>query len=272
MPSGFCCGSMNGTEMSLLSRTIAKWLATGCGSTPGSRFAVPRWAISRVVFCHFLRPVLGEVERDVRRAGAAGRVGVLLGVLDVRAAQGRVVLEDEVGVAGRGDRLGVVGVRLGLDDDVALGDLDVGRRPLARVGARVARGGLLGVLRAAEDRLGLVVDAVPECRSCVFVGSSLRLAACDACLTASYWVCERAGAGRAGRRAAGDVRVGRGGLAVRAEDVLLPVVERQLGGRADLLLRLVGVLDVRERDVDLVRRPSAGSPARRRRGCRRARA
>jgi hypothetical protein len=41
-------------------------------------------------------------------------------------------------------------------------------------------------------------------------------------------------------------------LAVLAEDVRLPVVEVELGRRADLLLGLVGVLDVGQRDVDLV--------------------
>ncbi len=42
------------------------------------------------------------------------------------------------------------------------------------------------------------------------------------------------------------------GLAVLVEDVLLPVVEEELGGRADLARGALGVLDAREVDLDLV--------------------
>ena len=56
----------------------------------------------------------------------------------------------------------------------------------------------------------------------------------------------------AGRLPAGHVRVLRIGLAVGPEDAALPVVEPHLGGGADLRGRLVGVLDVGQRDVDLV--------------------
>ena len=54
------------------------------------------------------------------------------------------------------------------------------------------------------------------------------------------------------RRAAGDLRVGRVRLAVRPEDVGLPVVEVELGDLADLLQGALGVLDVGQADLDLV--------------------
>ena len=72
-------------------------------------------------------------------------------------------------------------------------------------------------------------------------------------------VVRQRGDARAGRRAAGDRRrvalgevrlVGR--PAAWAEDVRLPVVEVHLRRLADLAGRLVGVVDVRERDVDLI--------------------
>ena len=62
------------------------------------------------------------------------------------------------------------------------------------------------------------------------------------------------------------------GLAVGVEDVRLPVVEEHLRRRADLALGALGVLDAREAHVDLARRRSAAAPARRRRASRRARA
>jgi hypothetical protein len=45
---------------------------------------------------------------------------------------------------------------------------------------------------------------------------------------------------------------GRDRLAIRRERVSLPVVEVELGGRADLLLRASDVLDARQADRDLV--------------------
>ena len=56
MPSGFCWKSMYGTEMSSLSRTIAKCWNADCGSPP-KNWLCPRWAISRVVSCHALPPL-----------------------------------------------------------------------------------------------------------------------------------------------------------------------------------------------------------------------
>ena len=93
MPSGFCWKSMNGTEISSLSSTTAKcWKALRVAAR--DELAGCRAGRSRASsFCHCLRPLSGEVERDDRLAGAARAVvEVLLGVLDVGAAQRRVVL------------------------------------------------------------------------------------------------------------------------------------------------------------------------------------
>jgi hypothetical protein len=96
-----------------------------------------------------LAPLVGELERDDRRPCAAGAlVGVLFGVLDLRAVQRRVVVEDEVGVGGALGRL--VGL-LALDDDRAGVDLDdLGVRGLALARQLRVQVGL-GVLRPGDE-------------------------------------------------------------------------------------------------------------------------
>jgi hypothetical protein len=248
MPSGLRWKSMYGTEIRSWSRRIAKCWKADCGSWPGTCCAAPRWARDLLPD---LLAVVGEVERDVRRREL---VEVLLGVLDVGAAQDRIVVEHVPLV---GLLLGLVGL-LGPDDDRALVDLRdlelrVGdaERAVRRLAQRRLAVGLQRrqrLLGTADDRLLLLGDAVVLARvrvQRVFVrrplgGDLQRLE-------------QRTGGGTgAGRPIARHVGVGRVRQAVVAEDVLLPVVEEHLGDLADLALGFGRVLDVRQVDVDLV--------------------
>jgi hypothetical protein len=193
-----------------------------------------------------LASLVGELERDDRRARAArALVGVLLGVLDLGAVERRVVVEDEVGV---GCALGRLVGLLGLDDDrarVDLDDLGVRRLALARklgdeVGLGVLRPGDEPVRRGRAEEVVLVVGRVVVVVDRRALGGALDR------------VVEREAGHLPGLRAAGDVGVARIGLEVGPEDVLLPVVEEELGHLADLLLRPLRVLDVGQADRDLV--------------------
>ena len=190
-----------------------------------------------------------EVERDDRLPTAARAVvDVLLGVLDVGAHERRVVVEDVPArdvVVLRGRAVGV----LGAHDDrprLDLDDLLVGRGLLlGLVGEEV--GAVL--LRPGDDLLVLRVQQVPGAvrRGGVRVARRALGGELDG-------VVERQRRRRVTRlRAARDAGVARVGLATRPHDVGLPVVEVQLGDLADLLFGALGVGDVRERDVDLVR-------------------
>src|SRR4051794_1446458 len=193
-----------------------------------------------------LAALVREAEGDDRLAGAAGAVvELLLGVLDLLAAQRRVVAHEVVEVA-----LPLGARRLGADDDRAPRDLE----PLLRlrrldvlvlellleVAARLVGPG--------DDLLRLRVDLVEEP-----VRRGVRQVA-DRALARARDRGELVGrADAAARRgAAGHVRVLRRRLAVGVEDVPLPVVEVHLRRRADLVGGLVGVLDVGQGDVDLV--------------------
>ena len=128
-----------------------------------------------------------------------------------------------------------------------------------------SRAALVG---AGEDLLALLVDQVELVARGLLAGVGAR-----ALRAARDGVEERQrgrDAGVAGRLPAGHVRVLRIGLAVGPEDAALPVVEPHLGGGADLRGRLVGVLDVGQRDVDLVGARALEARARRRRSGRRA--
>ncbi len=206
-----------------------------------------------------LAPV-AELEDDDRVAARPGRVDARRGVLDVLAAQGRAIADQEVLVAD-GDRFAVgVDLLLGAQHAVALGhhdDFDV-VGPRLPVGAEVPRHPLVllealdVVVRSAEDLLRLVVDQVvlvADERRELLVDVRLQLGA------AHHRVVLRdrpRAAGVGGRRAAGHRGVGRHGLTVRADDVGLPVVEGQLRRGADAVAGLVRVVDRRQRDVDLI--------------------
>ena len=139
-------------------------------------------------------------------------------------------------------------IGLGLDDEVALRDLDDRRRLLARVQARLASVGLRA-LRAAEHRLGLAVDAVEETgRRVVGLIGRLELRRAGDGLIEGLG----AGTGLTGARTARDARIRRVRLAVGTDDRGLPVIEPQDGRRADLLLGLIRVADIWQGHVDLV--------------------
>ena len=122
---------------------------------------------------------------------------------------------------------------------------EFGRLALARqlgvqVGLGVLRPGDELVLGGRTEQVVLVVGRVVVVVDRRALGGSLDR------------VVEREAAHLAGLRAAGGVGVARVGLEVGAEDVLLPVVEEELGHLADLLLGALRVLDVGQPDGDLV--------------------
>ncbi len=195
-----------------------------------------------------LRAAPGEAEGDVRPAvGARAVVEVLLGVLDVGAREGDVVAQQE-------ERVGLGRVRIGVRVDRLLADehgslLDLldhrpGRCPLGRLGGPELPHGLLG---PGDDLLRLVVDEVE-----LVPGGGVEVRDRRAAPRAGDRVVERERPHAARVLPARDGQVVGRRLAVRPEDVLLPVVELELGHRPDHPRRLVGVRDVRERDDDLV--------------------
>ena len=168
------------------------------------------------------------------------RLKSLLGVLDVGARQRRVVLDDPVAVRVRSVGVGL----LVADDEDALGDvqhLGVGPLLVAEIGERGLAA--LGRLPVVERLLARLVERV-EARGVgrVVVAVVLRLA-----LGGSLDRLVEARDRPLGARVL--VRVG---LAVLVEDVRFPVVEEELGGRADLLGGALGVLDTGQVDLDLV--------------------
>ena len=162
MPSGFWRKSMYGVEISSSSSTIAKcWLASAGSGARMPTERLPRSAISRVTSCQILRPL--SVNSNVTFGCVRVLVGLLLGVLDLRAAQRDVVLQDEPVVGLLLD----VGVLLGADDDrVRLDLVDLGlvaqrlRNHRERLGPRVQAVALGGPGALAVDGLGLLVDGV----------------------------------------------------------------------------------------------------------------
>ena len=246
MPSGFWLKSMYGAEIDLAVEHDREVLERGLRVAAEELALAALGDLARRLLPG-LAPRVAELEGDVRRARAARAVvEVLLGVLDVLAAQRGVVAQDVEGVGRR--RLGR-GL-LGAHDDRALRHR---RRPGrcrrsggACRGSSVQRGPVLLRAGAGPSSPGRRRRTGSPCRLVAVVGGLAALGALDGV------VLRQAGGGGAGRRAAGDVRVGRRRLAARPEHVLLPVVEEELRGRADLLARLVGVVGRRERDVDLV--------------------
>ena len=231
---------MNGIETSSLSSAIAKWceLAIGSGLS-GLALSAPRWATSLVICLERLLALVAEVEGDDRLV-AGPLVEVLLGVLDVRARQAWVVADDPEPVRGRRRRAGLLVAQhehagLNLDDLGAL---------LLRVAQALQRGLARLVGQAVVERLlGDLVERV-EARA----GRGLAvLGHRDLALgRALDRVVE------AGHRLLAAVDLGGVGLAVLVEDVLLPVVEEELGGRADLVGGALGVVDARQVDLDLI--------------------
>ena len=187
-----------------------------------------------------LAALVGELEGDVRRVAAGLVVEVLLRVLDVGAGEARVVADDPEGVG-----VGRVGGRLlvAQDEDARLDLDDLGlfllgvAEAVERLGARRARDALV------ERLLGDLVERVePRGRGRLAVLRHLDLAL--------RRPLDRVVETGDGLLAAVDLGVV--GLAVLVEDVLLPVVEEELGGRPDLARGALGVLDAREVDLDLV--------------------
>ena len=232
---------MNGIETSSLSSAIAKWCEL-CDRVGVERVGVVGAALGDLArdLLERLLALVAEVEGDDRLV-AGPLVEVLLGVLDVRARRAR-------GRRGRSrTRSGGGAVALAFSSrststpgwtsrtsarafSASLEALERGLARLVgqavverllgdlveRVEARAGRG--LAVLRHRDLALGRALDRVVE------AGDGL-LAAVD---------------------------LGRVGLAVLVEDVLLPVVEEELGGRADLVGGALGVVDARQVDLDLV--------------------
>ncbi len=205
--------------------------------SPGNALSTPRWAIVRGDLLERLAAAVGELERDDRLLRL---VEVLLRVLDVRAGERRVVGDHPPAVGVR--RLG--GGLLVAHHEDALGHLeDLRVRALLR-GQVLALGlAALGRQPVVQRPVRRLVERV-EARAVggVVVAVGLRLAAGGALDRVL----------EAGDRLLGVRVLVRVRPAVLVEDVRFPVVEEQLGRGADLALRVLGVLDAWEVDLDLV--------------------
>ena len=186
-----------------------------------------------------LLTLVAEAEFDDRLV-ARPVVEVLLGVLDVRARQARVVAHDPEPVRRRRLRVALLvaqdeHARLDLDDLRArlLRGAEALERSLARLVGQAVVERLLGdLVKGVEARAGRGL-AVLRHRDLALRRLLDRVV-------------------KTGDRLLTAVDLRRIGLAALVEDVLLPVVEEQLRRRADLLRGALGVLDARQVDLDLI--------------------
>ena len=231
---------MNGIETSSLSSAIAKWCEL-CDRVGVERVGVVGAALGDLArdLLERLLALVAEVEGDDRLV-AGPLVEVLLGVLDVRAREPGVVADDPEPVRGRRLRAALL---VAQDEHAGLDLEHLGAR-LLRVAQALERGLARLVGQAVVERLlGDLVEGV-EARA----GRGLAvLRHRDLALGRALDRVVEAGDGLLAA-----VDLGLVGLAVLVEDVLLPVVEEELGGRADLVGGALGVVDARQVDLDLV--------------------
>ena len=244
---------MYGAETSSLSSTIAKCWERLDADRRRSELSWPRWAILRVMSWNALRPLLGEVEGDDRLVADCWSKLCSGFLMSVPESAGRSRTTHQ--------RSGAAAVRA---------------RPSGRAGRATPAGTSTISAFAFCGGRQRVLGRLARCRT----SARSRTACAWSCRTrrSAAWRRLRrrrrtsfAGSvgplGRRRRRAlrrlldrlvepaigcrvlAVDVRVR---LALRVEEVGLPVVEEQLGGRADLLGGALGVLDARQVDLDLV--------------------
>ena len=231
---------MNGIETSSLSSAIAKWWELCCGSgLSGLALSAPRWATWLVILWNAFWPL--SLKSKVTIGSLPPRwskfcSGFLMSVPE-RPGSSRMIQKasgsgaSALGFSSR--RTSTPGWTSMISARCLLGVVEalerrrpglVGQAVVERLlgdlveGVEARRGGGLAVLRDRDLALRRALDRVVE------AGDGL-LAAVD---------------------------LGLVGLAVLVEDVLLPVVEEELSGRADLLRGALGVLDARQVDLDLV--------------------
>ena len=234
---------MYGVEISSLSSRIAKWCDAPIGSCRPPLIAAlsaPRWAIRRVVSANALRPLS---EKSIVTIGGppAPFSKVCSGFLMSEPLRtGLSLMTHQLSTW---PRCWSTGRRSSSRSTMMpSGTSSTSARSVSFCDVEVLTQRLLVLLGAPVEqrRVRLVVERVPKAGGRVVVVDLRR-----ALRRALDRVVETA-------RLLTPVDLLRVGLAVRVEDVRLPVVKVHLGRRADLIGGALGVLDARQADVDLV--------------------